>query len=166
MSEKRPLFTRPWESKYSKAKKWMRIVAYAIVFVLLFCLIYFRVFIFGNLQEKADWTILNLYFTFLNPESSFIYSLLNGLLMGAYLAILVNVGQMNKYIRLFLVVFTLVFAILGVAIGICLGIYLPLFSPQNFESNTVDGINFLVGNIGVLMIIFFASLVAESEVAK
>lgn len=86
--------------------------------------------------------------------------------MGAYLAILVNVGQMNKYIRLFLVVFTLVFAILGVAIGICLGIYLPLFSPQNFESNTVDGINFLVGNIGVLMIIFFASLVAESEVAK
>ena len=164
MSEKNPLFTRQWKSLWQKICPYLKIGLYALIPICIYLIFYYKIIIIGNWQIAENQTILNIYVTFNAAESSLIYSLLNGLLLGAFVAILVNVSTMNRYVKIIVVVFVLIFALIGIAVGIGVQIFLPLFHPQVFESNTVKGIDFLIGNLAILTLIFFASLITESEV--
>jgi len=159
-----PILVR--EYKLPFYKKWKFWAYLSLVVAILLVLFYFKIIILGNITERSELTIINIFFTVDSPEGAFLYSICNGLLLGAYLGIILNVNHSPKALQVFLIVIVLVFAFLGIALGIGVDFYLPTFNPQRFLSNSVEGINFFIGNLPVLSLIFMASLIAESEVKQ
>lgn len=137
---------------------------YAIlVIVILFILFIFKIIIFGNITERGDWTVVNIIFTLNDPNASWGFSFANGLLLGAYIGILISSTYTPKVVAILIIVFVIIFAFFGIGLGIEVWIYSAALNPQVFATNTVEGIDFIVGNIFVLTLVFFASLLAESE---
>jgi len=159
-----PVLVREYKPPFYKRWKFW---AYLLLVVgILLVLFYFKIIILGNITERGELTLVNIFFTVDQPEGAFLYSICNGLLLGAYLGILLNVNHSPKTLQVFLIVIVLVFAFLGISLGIGVDVYLPTFNPQRFLSNSIEGINFFVGNLPVLSLIFMASLIAESEVKQ
>lgn len=144
-------------------KKWQFWVKIGLIAFILLAIFLFRWIIFGNFMEREAQTIFNLYFTLNNPESNFVFSIANGMMLGAYIAILYAGRFTVKGLKIFLFVIMLIFGIFGLSIGICFEIYLPAFPVSKFASNTEEGILFFIGNIAIFSLIFFASLFSESE---
>ena len=159
-----PLLVREYRPPfYKRWKFWLYLAITIAIFLVLF---YFKIIILGNITEKGELTLVNIFFTVDAPEGAFLYSICNGLLLGAYLGILLNVNHSPRTLQVFLIIIVLVFAFLGISLGIGVDVYIPTFNPQRFLSNSIEGINFFVGNLPILSLIFMASLLAESEVKQ
>lgn len=144
-------------------KTWQFWAKVGLISFILLAIFLFKWVIFGNFMSVEQSTIFNVYFTLNDPEANFVFSLSNGMMLGAYMAILYSGNISSKTLKIIIFLTTIIMAILGVGIGFCFEVYLPTFVVQKFASNTEDGILFFTGNIALLSLIFFASLFAESE---
>ncbi|MBD3216221.1 MAG: hypothetical protein GF311_26645 [Candidatus Lokiarchaeota archaeon] len=141
-----------------KKKSYDEIISQTKVYVVVF-LIVIVVFLFV-------YRVIIIEFLEENEGGSFIWTLLNSLLLGMYVvAIGLTMGGRKGILKAIMLV-SVVYITLswGGYIGLRVTINIIIFVEKVFESNTIQGVFFLTWNWYIFIIIFVASNLTESEI--